>query len=125
MKKITTFTLLLIIVFACSRKTITTTETKTQGPVLDKTDSGVETALVEEKLISHTPVKTAPVQNDALLAGQRVYIVHCGRCHELNPVEKYTAQRWEGILKIMTPRARLNADETKQVAAYVMANAKK
>jgi mono/diheme cytochrome c family protein len=125
MKKITTVLVLVILVFACSKKTMTTTETKTQGPVLEKADSETETTLVEEKSISNTPIKTDPAHNDMLVAGQRVYIAYCGRCHALNPVEKFSAQRWDGILKSMIPKAKLNTEQSKQVTAYVMANAKK
>ena len=115
---------LIIIVFACSKKTITTTETKTQGPA-DKADSEPESALIEEKLISNTPVKTDPAHNDMLVAGQRVYTAYCGRCHALNPVEKFTAHQWEGILKNMIPKAKLNTKQSEQVTTFVMANAKK
>ena len=111
--------------FACSRKTITTTAIKTQSPNLDKADVRTETALAEPSLISNTPVKVDAAQNDMLAAGQRVYTASCGRCHDLNPVDKFTAQQWEGILKRMIPKAKLNAEQSKQVTDYVLANAKK
>jgi polyhydroxyalkanoate synthesis regulator phasin len=34
-------------------------------------------------------------------------------------------QQWDNILKSMIPKAKLNDDEAKQVAAYVMEHAKK
>ena len=37
----------------------------------------------------------------------------------------FTEAQWDGILKAMAPKAKLSGDETKQVEAYIKANAKK
>jgi hypothetical protein len=58
-------------------------------------------------------------------AGQTIYINRCGRCHSLKPVQNYTAQQWDNILKSMIPKAKLNEDESKQVTAFIMEHAKK
>lgn len=127
MKNTFTLFLLVVIVFACSRKTITTTvaETKHQVPLAEKADGIIETPLMEDQPISSEHIKKDASQNDALVAGQRVYTINCGRCHELHSVEKFTAQRWDEILKKMIPKAKLNAEQSKQVTAYVLANVKK
>ena len=62
---------------------------------------------------------------DLASVGKTVYTTRCNRCHGLKNTENYTEQQWTGILKNMIPKARLNEDESKQVTAYVMANAKK
>jgi hypothetical protein len=43
----------------------------------------------------------------------------------LKPVDNFTADRWNNILKAMIPKAKLTDAEAEQVTAYVMANAKK
>jgi hypothetical protein len=42
----------------------------------------------------------------------------------MKPTVAYTADRWNGILKLMAPRARLTETETQQVTAFVRANSK-
>lgn len=127
MKKTFSIFILLVIVFACSRKTITTTaiETKQQPPSSEKAEGIIETPLTEDRAMPNEPVKKDPATNDALVAGRRLYTINCGRCHELHAVEKFNAQRWNEILQKMIPKAKLNPQQGEQVKAYVMANAKK
>lgn len=116
MKKYSIVLLLAATAFACSRNTIKTSETKVK----------TETTTTETKVKTETPAPAAPDANAALVAaGQTVYTNRCGRCHNLKPVEAYTPAAWENILKSMIPKAKLNEEESKQVTAYVMANAKK
>jgi cytochrome c5 len=104
----TTFIILIlaIIVFACQRKTVASSDNII---ISNKTNS-------ETSNISTTDVASA---------GKTIYVNRCARCHGLKNTENYTQQRWENILKTMIPKARLNDDEAKRVTAYVMANAKK
>jgi mono/diheme cytochrome c family protein len=109
MKKATTIVTLALLVFACSRKTVDTSQTSTSTtttPVTEtaKTDAA-HAALVEQ--------------------GKGVYTTKCAKCHKAKEVTAYTTTRWEGILKSMIPKARLNDDEAQQVTAYVMDNAAK
>lgn len=93
-------------VFACSRKTI------------PAADNGAAAAKAEAD-------KAAAAQAETIASGKTVYTTRCGRCHGLKNTEAYTPQQWEGILKSMIPKAKLNETEGQQVTAYVMANAKK
>jgi len=110
MKKVTTIAILSVLVFACSRKTVSTTATPA----------------------ATTPPATtvqAPAPDPALAAlvesGKAVYTTRCGRCHELKPVEAYTTTQWDGILKSMIPKAKLDEKQSAEVTAYVKAYAKK
>jgi len=57
--------------------------------------------------------------------GKTIFTNRCGRCHDLPKPEQYTAQRWDGILSYMIPRARLNDEQGVHVTAYLKANAAK
>jgi len=100
-----------LIIIACSKKTVATKEvavnttTETQSAEIGK--SNVEVAEVS-----------------VLASGKTIYETKCTRCHGMKRTASYTANRWDGILKSMAPKARLTETETEQVTAYVRANAK-
>jgi mono/diheme cytochrome c family protein len=106
----TTFAILTlaVIVFACHRKTVASSDNII---ISNKTNTEIS--------------KNENSNPDVASAGQTIYTTRCGRCHGLKKTENYTQQRWENILKSMIPKARLNGDEAKQVTAYVMEHAKK
>lgn len=55
--------------------------------------------------------------------GKTIFTNRCGRCHDLPKPEQYTAQRWDGILSYMIPRARLNEEQGIHITAYLKGNA--
>lgn len=95
MKKLFIMAILATAVFACSRKTVATASVPTNDAHM---------ALAEQ--------------------GKTVYTAKCGKCHGLKNTANYTAASWETILQKMAPKAKLTEEETTQVHAYVMANAK-
>jgi cytochrome c5 len=105
MKATITILILAIIVFACHRKTIASSDN-----IIISNKTNTETKVANPEVVS---------------AGQTVYANRCGRCHGLKKVENYTAQQWGNILKGMIPKAKLNDDEAKQVTTYVMEHAKR
>ncbi len=127
MKKIVFISLISISIFiACSKKvtpaTSATTPAKTEqatAPIMGKTETGPATAA--------GPIQPVAVKTDEALVeqGKMVYNAKCGRCHVLKATGDFTASRWDGILRDMMPKAKLNTDEQNQVIAYVKANAKK
>jgi mono/diheme cytochrome c family protein len=108
MKAAFTILFLAIIVLACHRKTIASSDT-----IIISNKTNTETS------------KVSNINSDVNSAGKTIYTNRCGRCHGLKNTENYTQQRWENILKSMIPKAKLNDEEAKQVTAYVMANSKK
>lgn len=108
MKAVFTTLILALIVIACHRKTVASSDN-----IIISNRTNTETS------------KTEDSNSDLSFAGKTIYTSRCGRCHGLKNTENYTQQRWENILKAMIPKARLNDEEAKQVTAYVMANAKK
>jgi mono/diheme cytochrome c family protein len=57
--------------------------------------------------------------------GQQTYNVKCGKCHELKVANNYTKNRWDVVMKVMAPKAKLTQEETDNVLAYVWENAKR
>lgn len=105
MKATVTILILAIIVFACHRKTVASSDNII---ISNKTNT--------ERKVANPEVASA---------GQTVYANRCGRCHGLKKTENYTTQQWENILKSMIPKAKLSDDEAREVTAYVLEHAKK
>jgi mono/diheme cytochrome c family protein len=95
----------------------------TKEPVIPKRESTI-TAIKEKATISEL---NSSIASDAnyISHGKNIYETKCIRCHNVHPVANYTEQRWDGILTVMLPKARLNETEIQQLAAYIKANARK
>jgi mono/diheme cytochrome c family protein len=61
----------------------------------------------------------------SVIEGEKTYKASCGRCHGLKDPASYTAKEWEPIMKSMAPKAKLSEQETSNVMAFVVNNAKK
>jgi mono/diheme cytochrome c family protein len=105
----TTFSIVVfsIIVFACQRKAVASSNA----------------IIISNKTTTTANKGTARTQ--VMSAGQNIYSSRCGRCHYSKTVQDYTSQQWENILKRMIPKAKLNKEEAQDVTAYVMEHAKK
>lgn len=114
--------ILALAVWACHRKTVPTSDNNIV--ISNKPDTEVNPT-TETKTETSMPGNNSNSAIDLASAGKTVYTTRCNRCHGLKNTENYTEQQWTNILKSMIPKARLNEDESKQVTAYVMANAKK
>ncbi len=122
MKKTSLIALFALTIWACHRKTVAPATTAT--PAASNEKVAAETA-ASAPAPAAAPAAPAAPSEEMLAAGKTVYTTRCNRCHEAKPLEKYSTQQWEGILKAMIPKARLNETEAQHVTAYVMANAKK
>jgi hypothetical protein len=56
-----------------------------------------------------------------LEAGRRIYVGRCASCHSIDPVAKYTAARWRGIVLDMADEAELSAGEEASLLDYLLA----
>ncbi|WP_374442185.1 cytochrome c [Epilithonimonas sp.] len=72
-----------------------------------------------------TPSTRVATSSDAVKQGQVLYAQRCARCHDLPAPSEFTASDWKPIMERMAPKAKLTAEETNWVLAYVNANAKK
>ena len=100
--------MLATIITACSRKTVAT--------------HGVVVSESREATAPETPKPSLDNTGVNLVAaGKNVYEIKCTKCHGAKATDVYTSERWDGILKMMVPKARLTDSETEQVTAYVNA----
>jgi hypothetical protein len=108
-KTITIIITLILVLAACQKKAVPViTERKTEPP----------------KIINSQYPPKETVAPDTL-AGKRIFISRCGRCHTLPVMKQFGVERWDDILSVMFPRARLNNEEALHVWKYVLANAAK
>ena len=107
MKKLIVASTLIVLVAACHKKTMPTITTRTEQPPPPA-----------------KPVVPVAVATD-VEAGKAIYTTQCARCHSPKPVDNWTVEEWQPILRSMIPRARLNEAQRAQLTAYVTANAKK
>jgi cytochrome c5 len=105
-----------LVIIACSKKTVATKEVSTTKNI------SANPSIIPAP---ENPGSTPEVNDVSLIAaGKTIYETKCTRCHGMKPTVAYTADRWNGILKLMAPRARLTETETQQVTAFVRANSK-
>ncbi len=62
-----------------------------------------------------------PGNTAVLTQGRQIYLGQCTACHVAEPVAKYSAGQWPGIIREMAVETKLSADEERAVLAYVMA----
>jgi len=134
-----------LIVSACNKKSVPSTsgtsgsssstsstsskeESKSTSVVTTKTDAqnqaDLEAKRKEEQRQAEQAKAAAPEKPSDEVSGQNIYTTKCAKCHGAKPVGNWTFNQWEGILKSMVPKAKLNADEESQLIAYIKAHAK-
>ena len=106
MKKTVIISILILLIFACQRKTVASSEIVSSNQ-------------------PNSEVKTEAPSSELIAQGKTVYINRCGRCHGLKKTTKYTAESWTKILKTMIPKSKINATEAEQVTAFVIEHSKK
>jgi cytochrome c5 len=90
------------IIQACQQKALPTITTRTTEP-------------------SRPVIAVADIKPDIAI-GKIIFTNRCGRCHALPEPVQFTAQRWDGILARMIPRARLDKEQEIHVTAFIKEN---
>ena len=108
MRKLLTLVIMVIGVYSCSHKVTPAAPVAATTPPVDSV---------------HTV--TATVEDATMVAnGKLVYEAKCGKCHGLVAPEKFTKERWVGLVNWMAPKAKTTDEEKAEVLAYVQHNAK-
>lgn len=103
MRKLIILSILSIAVFACSRKTSSSTA-KTETPAAKISAEAATAVTMEQK--------------------HALYAASCVRCHKLVEPSKFTKEEWVGWLDKMAPKAKITPEQKAQIYDYVAANAK-
>ncbi|OFZ56753.1 MAG: hypothetical protein A3D92_18560 [Bacteroidetes bacterium RIFCSPHIGHO2_02_FULL_44_7] len=83
------------LLIACSEKTSPTAVTETT-PEIDRAEMTTEAA-----------------------SGKQIFETSCQRCHGLKTIDKYSEEQWSTILPRMSGKAKLDAEQTALVDAYI------
>jgi len=73
-----------------------------------------KTAEVAEVKKVETAIPTGDVAD-----GNALYQAHCGKCHELPVVSRYSKEKWQKIVPSMCKEAHLDATQESKISAYV------
>ncbi len=113
------------ILAACSKKTVPGKETGAVKPETEKTTEKTAAPVTPADSVKTDTNPVAGMTNETLVKnGEAIFKAKCGKCHGLKNPGDYTSDRWDGILKVMFPRAKLEGAEQHEVLAYIKANAK-
>lgn len=61
---------------------------------------------------------------DSLLMGRKLYVEHCGSCHNLYLPEKFTKQHWMKELPEMRQKAKISEQEARLIRNFILARSK-
>lgn len=130
MKKLITLSFICVTgLIACTKKVVPTTQAtpavknETVGNEA-KSAAQIQADIEAKKKIEAEETKTwTPVMTETE-NGRIIFTTKCTKCHEMKKTGNYTIVQWDNILRSMVPKAKLSADEEKQVTAYIKANAK-
>ena len=78
-----------------------------------------QTTKAESKPIKEEPVAMTAFPNGEIAEGSSLYNAHCGKCHELPVVSRYSKEKWQKIVPAMCKEAKLDATQESRIASYV------
>lgn len=56
-----------------------------------------------------------------LVQGRSLFVGRCIQCHALPEIQKYDAERWREIVRTMSARANLSANDREALLKYLLA----
>jgi len=81
--------------------------------------------VITARTVEPSAPKTEELSAPDLQTGKQIFTNRCGRCHGLPDPVQYTEKRWETIMVLMAPKAKLSKQEQVHVTAWVKENAAK
>ena len=61
------------------------------------------------------------VTRAVLERGREVYLSDCTRCHSVEPIDRYSVDRWRAIIERMGPESKLDESRAAALEAYILA----
>lgn len=59
---------------------------------------------------------------DPIVAGQKLYIAKCAKCHKLYDPARYSEEDWQMWMAKMSKKAKLKPDQQEEISRYVAQN---
>lgn len=56
--------------------------------------------------------------------GRKLYVYHCGACHNLHLPEQYTREDWLNEIPEMQQKAKITQEEARLISNFVLARSK-
>ena len=78
-----------------------------------------QTTKGDSKAVKEEPVAMTAFPNGEIAEGSSLYNAHCGKCHELPVVSRYSKEKWQKIVPAMCKEAKLDATQESRIASYV------
>jgi mono/diheme cytochrome c family protein len=57
---------------------------------------------------------------ESLLKGRKLYVAHCGACHNLYLPEHFSQQHWKKELPEMQRKAKISDEETRLITNFIL-----
>jgi hypothetical protein len=67
----------------------------------------------------YVPVSADAIQQEQLLSGRKLYVDHCGSCHNLHLPKEYNGEGWKKQLDEMQVKAKITDEEKKLILRYL------
>lgn len=61
---------------------------------------------------------------DTLLMGRKLYVDHCGSCHNLYLPEQFSKQHWIKEIPEMRQKAKISEEEARLIRNFILARSK-
>ncbi len=81
--------------------------------------TGLIIACSQSLYIPTTDTVANPLLVDDLTAGRKLYIQHCGSCHNLYRPEEFTKEKWTAEMGVMKVEAKINDRQAELILQYV------
>jgi mono/diheme cytochrome c family protein len=73
---------------------------------------------------TQTDADQTGIPADSLMMGRKLYVDHCGSCHNLYLPEKFTKQHWLKELPEMRQKAKISEQEARLIRNFILARSK-
>lgn len=64
------------------------------------------------------------ISTDTLIMGRKLYVAHCGACHNLYLPEQFSQMQWEKKMPEMQHKAKITETEAQLISNFLMARSK-
>lgn len=58
---------------------------------------------------------------EALARGRHTYLTACAKCHNVEPIGRYSVSEWEKLLPEMAEESNLKPQQAEELRAYILA----